>query len=204
MNLKVKNTPSTLFYKDFYILLEEFLKGLDFTQKKEINIMIKNVIGDDEFLQKDDPVIGFITYKMKKIDSIKYTIDFAELSSLNFKDKDLYNLCVKRSKNFLENLDLKFCPETVAVLTLLHEFGHLESSEIFREYTESDLSSYISYSRAVESLYVAIMRPWDLANNTVSNLSNIMFNSVETYAELFSFKHFPYFIKFLKSYGFGI
>lgn len=204
MKFKIKNTPSTLFYKEFYILLEEFLKGLDFGQKKGTDIIIKNVIGDDEYLQKDYSVLGFITYRKKKINEVKYTIDFAELSSLNFKDIDRYNSCDKRVKNFIDNLGLKFCPETVAVQVLLHEFGHIESSEMFRKYTENDLSSYISYSRAVEGLYTAIMRPWELANNIVIDQLNIMFNSVETYAELFSFKHFPYFIKFLKSYGFGI
>ena len=203
--MKIVNKPNNIFFENFYKELDKFIEVV--FKGKGIKLNIKNIIQDDEFFQKECPDIGLMYFRANK-KGINYRIEFRELSSLafvNFIYRDLIRL---RYGSYLDNLGIKFCGEVVSILVLLHELGHIDQIEQFLYYLDDDgkwePNTYTAFKYNQQSIHDMLMKPWDMKSLVEMTLSNITFNSVECYAELFSLKYFPYFINFLKENGFGI
>lgn len=200
--MKIKNTPSNEFYKEMYSKVEQFLD----TKKslKDAKIIVKNVIGDKEYLAPKFMEIGHMKYtKDKKHNRLKYTINLAELNTLEFGNPEFSILIKLRYEEYLEGLCIPLTPEAITLLTFLHELGHIDFIEEYMDTTECDVSvlSIASYTNCLSSFYSMTMKPWEFAHLSTMNMNHIMFNSIEGYPELFSLKYFPRFIPLLKRFG---
>lgn len=199
--MKIKNTPSSEFYTEMYKKLDELIKSIKLLANT--NITIKNYVADKEYIKPDNIEIGYMTYKMKQ-GKLQYKIRLAELSSIEFGNSDYTKLSQMRYSVYLDSLGIPLSPEVLTLLTLLHEVGHIDFWQNYIEITESEESggiSIASYDRVISSLYAMVMKPWEFGYFYDMNMNHIMFNSVETAAELFALKYFPCFIELLKAHN---
>lgn len=167
------------------------------------NITINNVVGDKDYLKSTHEEIGFMWYKRdKRYGGIKYDIKLAELNTIEF-SPELLQLSQLIYSGYLNSLNVSFSPEVLTVLVLLHEMGYVEYWETFIEISnsESSIETLNSYALCMSGLYDYMAKPWYFRDLCEINIYQIMFNPIETYPELFSFKHFPRFLKLLRNYN---
>ena len=194
--MKIKNPPTSVFYEKLYIKLREFLERFELFSEKDICIIIDNKICDDSFLSSDYPILGMM-YRRDKKKKREYTIEFSELTSLDFKDKTTIDLINFRHKVYFDMSILITSPEAIALFVLLHEIGHMHYYQKFLHFCENDTMLLDAYVSSVRGIYHQTMRPWELSPMNAAD-TYVTFSGIESYAELFAFKHFPYFIELVK------
>jgi hypothetical protein len=200
--MKIKNTPSTNFYRDMYNEIDMLLK--EFKVFNGVKISINNIVGNKEFIQPNDVEIGYISYKLNKNKNhVNYIITLAELCSIEFGNSDWAKLNQLRYSSYLSGLEISLTPEVLTLLTILHELGHVEFWENYLELTniEGSLLPIQIYHKYMSSIYEMVMKPWEYVMASDLNMNHMMFNSIEGYPEIFALRHFPRFIKLLRRYN---
>jgi hypothetical protein len=165
MNLKPTNKPSNDFYNDMYIVLNEFMKKNKYLSKLDINV--SNIVGIRENIgiTADTPHMGYMHYQLNSTD-IMYSIDIMENMSLDFFPKELLIFSVKNYGIYMSILNIPFTPETVTMIVLMHEIGHIVYMELLKEYCE-DNRTLKYFLDANDNLSVCTFKPWDVASMTL-------------------------------------
>jgi hypothetical protein len=202
--MKILHEPSNQFFKELYELFDEFICPMNIFNGNKI--IINNIAKDDINLQSASEA-GLTRYRITKREKVEFKIGIIELTSFIFKEPEFQDLSLIRYGDYLRRLKIKFNPEVICVLILLHEIGHIEyilsfNNSIDGDNISDDFSTLKSYTQSLANIFNITLKPWNGLSNLSLQVLQSKFDPEELSADLFALKYFPCFIEFLTKYGF--
>ena len=196
MNFELVNRPSNDFYEKMYEEIKRFMESNVYL--KDINLKIDNTRGVSSVIS-ENPKYGLVDIFV--VDNVfKYNIKNIEIIQLENIDVDVLDMFMDRYYKYFKSLMIPFVPETITLMVMLHEIGHITHYERMNDCIENK-KSVMEFDRAMNHLSLSVFRQWDY--DYVSNVSiNMISDLTEVFAEGFSYRYFSLFKPLIDTFNF--